>query len=188
MTSIFKSQYALGLSIVMTLLLTSCAVKQTSNAADFKLLADKLDTAPIKIEVESAYPFNTNASQQVINALLIRRGDNASRIDLSGDGHTVVVGPDLVKADLPFFGERRQGTGGYGNTQQSGVTFDAAPEDYEVTADLEKLKYQVEFDTNQGAESYNVNVTVFANNTAVIYVNSSARTRMEYRGRIIEGE
>ncbi len=174
--------------LCLTLLtLTGCGVKNIGTAADFDQLGQRLQEGELRIEVNAAFPFNTAATQQVLNSILIRNGDNAGRIDLSGDGNFIQLGEDRVVANLPYFGERRQG-GGYGNSNEdAGIYFDLAPENYMVKKQESERQYSITYDANKsGVDSFNVDITLFTNGNATIYVNSNTRTRIEYHGRVVD--
>ncbi|WP_082438602.1 DUF4251 domain-containing protein [Nonlabens sp. YIK11] len=173
------------LLLIAILSITACSVQKTGSPAEFEALTNKVvngDT--LRIEMDAAYPLNTYASQQVIQQLMRNTGNTANRIDLSGDSYFLEIHPDMVKASLPFFGERRQGAG-YNNPQDSGINFEQAPEDYLYTADNEAYKYEIEFDANDKTENYDVDVVVFANGKATVYVRSTTRTVMQYQGRVV---
>ena len=170
---------------LILLIASSCATKRAGTLEQFNGLTSIVERdAPIRIAINSVNPTNTYASQQVINNLLIRNGDNANRIDVTGDGNYMEISENLVEASLPYFGERRQG-GGYNNINESGVNFEQEPTNYQIQALEEEYRYDVSFEASNGAESFNVDVILFAGGNAVVYVTSTYRTRIEYRGRVV---
>ena len=174
-----------AVAAVVLVMITACGVKKSGTPAEFADLTSLMNNGEtIRIEMNAAYPLNTFASQQVINQIMRNTGDTANRIDLTGDGAFLEFSADTVSADLPFFGERRQG-GGYNNSQDSGIFFEQAPEDYQFAANESDLQYDVDFEANNKTENFDVNVVVFANGSATVYVRSSARTVIRYDGRVV---
>ncbi|BAO56335.1 DUF4251 domain-containing protein [Nonlabens marinus] len=170
---------------VVAFFITSCSVTKTGTEAEYAALQERIQTGNIKIAVDAAYPLNTFASQQVLNSVLRGTGDNANRIDLTGDGYYLELGPRRVIANLPFYGERRQG-GGYNDISDSGIQFDAIPKEYDLELKKDKYQYDVNFLASKGTENYDVEVILFANGNAVIYITSNTRTRIEYRGKVVD--
>jgi hypothetical protein len=167
--------------------ISSCSSKKMVTAKEFAVMTQRIQDGTLRIAVDAAYPANTVATQQVLNSILVGTGDTANRVDLSGDGHFIVIGSDRVQASLPFYGERRQG-GGYNNPQESGINFDVAPKDYTIDVMEDSYRYNINFeaDASSGIDTFDVEAILFANGTAVIYVRSNTRTRIEYRGKVVE--
>ncbi len=167
-------------------LLLSCGTQQNSSPEEFNALSTLVTSEEnINIEVDAAIPMNTFASQQVINAVMRNTGDTANRIDLSGDGHMLMVSKDSVIADLPFFGERRQG-GGYNNTSNNGIRFNAVPTDYEVIKDSKRNRYRIKFSARANTEVFDIDLTLYPGGNADFYVASPTRTRIQYQGDLIK--
>jgi hypothetical protein len=185
----YKSFCAIKAAAIAVILITivSCSATKTATPAEYAALTQKLESGNLRIAIDAAYPSNTYATQQVINSVMRGTGDTANRIDLSGDGHFMELGVQRVAASLPFYGERRQG-GGYNNPQDSGIVYDVAPKEYTVNAQPDSYKYEVSFeaDAASGIDTFDVETILFANGNAVIYVRSNTRTRIEYRGKIVE--
>ena len=169
----------------VTLAISSCSVTKTGTEAEFAALTELVQTGPIKIQVKSAYPSNTAASQQVLNAVLTGTGDTANRIDLQGDGYYLEISPEKVVAELPFYGERRQG-GGYNDLNETGIQFDGIPREYNLELKKDRYQYDIDFQASKGIENFDTEVILFANGTAVIYINSNSRTRIEYHGKVVD--
>jgi hypothetical protein len=179
-------RYTLNITILLVIgtLLSSCSVTKTGTAAEFNTLTDIVENNTIRIEADAAYPNNTYASQQIINQILINRGDTANRIDLQGDGAFIEFDDNNATASLPFYGERRQSSS-YNDVNDAGINFDAVPLDYEIERNDERRRYDISYTISDGTENYDVDVVLFANKTAVVFIWSNQRTRIEYRGRVI---
>ncbi len=168
-------------SIVLAI---SCSTQKEVSPAALNQLKSRVNSEqPLKIEVTAAFPMNTFASQQVINAVMRNTGDTANRIDLNGDGHYLTISKEKVVADLPFYGERRQGGSGY-NSNDTGISFDTEPKDYQMTLDEARGRYKITFDAQKDTESFDVEITLFANGTASVFISSVTRTRIEYQGTL----
>jgi hypothetical protein len=176
---------SITIMVFIAVAIGSCSSIKTGTDKESAVMTQRIQDGNLRIAVDAAYPANTVATQQVLNSILIGNGDTASRVDLSGDGHFLEIGSERVQASLPFYGERRQG-GGYNNTNDAGIQFDVVPTEYTVEHEEDNNRYRINFDADKGVESFGVNVTLFANGTAVIYMTSNTRTRMEYRGNVME--
>ena len=181
----FSKSALVILTVAVVLSISSCSVTKTGTDAEYAAMKERIQSGNIKILVDAAYPMNTAASQQVLNSVLRGTGDTANRIDLSGDGYYIEMGPRRVMANLPFYGERRQG-GGYNNINESGIQFDAIPKDYDLELKEDRYEYNVNFLAENGTENFDTEVILFANGNAVIYINSNNRTRIEYRGTVVD--
>ena len=181
-----RSQYYILMIVLAATVLSSCSVQKTGTDAEFVALSNKMDrNETIRIEVNAAYPTNTFATQQVLNSVLRGSGDSANRIDLSGDSYYLEFNSEHAFASLPFYGERRQSSG-YNNTDDNGINFDEPTINYNVELNEKSYRYDIEFTTSKGVESFDVDIILFANGNSVIYITSSSRTRIEYRGKMVD--
>ncbi|WP_400078807.1 DUF4251 domain-containing protein [Winogradskyella sp. R77965] len=139
------------------------------------------------VDVEEAFPFNSVATTQVLNSLLLQQtGNNAARIDVSGDGSFIEIQNDSVKGHLPFFGERRLSGGSYGGRGGS-IRFEGISKDYEKAINKNKRKLEINFKTNQNeesTESYNVSLEIYPSERVNITIVSAFKTIMRYSGRL----
>jgi len=158
-------------------------INNSKKEAQFQQLVKLIKSRSYQININAVYPFNTNASTQVINALLFPIGDSAARIDVTGDGNFLKVSNNNVEADLPYFGERRIG-GNYGGTN-SGIMFNKAPEDYHIKVNEKKKNVIVKFSANNLTENYTVILKVTLNNKAYISINSFHLNQISYDGSIV---
>jgi len=177
--------------IVFSLLLAvSCKsaknVTETDEAAMSKLVT-LLESKTFQIDIEATQPFNTAATTEVLNKIMIpQTGNSANRINVQGDGHYIRSEDGHFKASLPYYGEQRQ-AGGHYNPKGNNLSFDDSPEDLELTLDEKRLKAIVSFtidDDKDNIENYDVRITAFPNGYADIYVTSTHRTNIRYMGRL----
>jgi hypothetical protein len=120
----------------------------------------------------------------IANAGLLPPGSTASRIDIAGTGGYFRLVGNSVKANLPFFGERRMG-GGY-NQNQTGIEFDGIAQDLSIS-DMKKGDGKtIRFNIKEKTESYQVIAQLYPGGTARLTVSSSHRTNMWYQGNVSE--
>lgn len=187
---IFKS-FSLFFVLAILTVLWSCKSSDVTSSqkhtADINTLKMLMDKDAYYIDIEVVYPLNTAATQQVANALLLSRtGNNASRIDVSGDGHFVQIKSDSVKGNLSFFGERRLSGGHYGSTN-GGIVFNSFPKDYQKTINEKKRKLEIKFTTHQEdeiSERYEVKIEIFPNNNVNVNIASTFKTFINYTGTL----
>ncbi|MBC3846281.1 DUF4251 domain-containing protein [Winogradskyella echinorum] len=173
-------------------LLFNCKSKANLNdsayVADISQLEALMENDAYHIDIEVAYPFTTAATTQVVNALLLQNtGNSANRIDVRGDGNSVIIQNDSVIGDLSFFGERRLSAGRYGSSD-GGIHFEGIPKNFEKTINKEKRKLEINFKTNekqQSSETYDVNIVIFPSKRVEVKVTSTFRTFMRYSGRLL---
>gem|GEM_PF-1690541 len=185
--------HRLFLVAVMAMVFQSCgssenAAEETQNAQAFQAVSDLVASEMYRIDVENAQPFNTAATTQVLNELApYMNGSTSGNIQLSGDNYFLEVTQGKVKANMPFFGQQLQGSGGNRNSQDVGVDMNGMTEDYAAKVLERKQKIEIYFeadDVNNKTERYQVFINAYPNQRATIQVTSSQRTVIRYTGRI----
>ena len=175
-----------GLLICLIFILFSCASSKNVTQAEIDNLNALIQSRTFEIESEWAEPQVTNAMMQIANAGMLPSGSNAGNISLIGNNNFFKMKGDTVMAYLPYFGERQMG-GSYGG-RDIGIEFEGVPEDLVVSEDKEN-SYKISFkikDKNTTTENYNVIVRVYPSLTSTIYVNSTQKRSINYRGRVIK--
>jgi archaellum component FlaF (FlaF/FlaG flagellin family) len=172
----------------MLFMLWSCKTNkvQRNKADDLNILEQLSEQKNYHIGIETVYPFNTAATTQVLNSLLSNTGNNASRINVSGDGNYIEIKGDSIKAYLPFFGERRLNSGSYGSAD-SGIQINDKLNDYSKEVDSRKRKLVLKFraqQANQGTDKYDVTIEIFPNNKSIVNITPVYRTFIRYSGRL----
>ena len=170
--------------LVISCFLVGCTSARTKATVeqDQKILNDLIINKSFEIESQWAQPLAINSLIQISNVGLLPPGSNAGSINLVGNANYLQVKDTMVKAFLPFYGERRMG-GTYGNIR-NGIQFDSEHKKYKVKKG-KKGSYQVSFevnDENNPNESYQVQIQVFSNLSSIITINSSHRSYIQYRG------
>ncbi len=171
--------------MVMGLVLGCSGTKSVEDIAlknqQFEELKELVATKSFMIEVKTAHPMQTYAVTQVTNALLRNTGNNAGRIDVTGD--YIRVKADSVKGGLSYYGEVR-----IANTldpRDSGINFDGEPLSYEVSENEKKQILSVEFDIKGNTmELFSVIMQLYPNKRVTIFINSPNRNSIRYDGRL----
>ena len=168
--------------MIFMVLIAGCGASQKTYEAN-SMLDELMTQKEFKIAIRSAQPMNTQAWNQIANSGLLQPGNNASRIDLSGEGYFIKIVGDSVSANIPYYGERQMG-GGYNSN--SGIQFNAIAEDLEIVKDEEKHGYQISFNVDSAdvSETFFVNTTVGTGLGSIVYIRSSHRNRIQYAGTV----
>ncbi|WP_299681575.1 DUF4251 domain-containing protein [uncultured Dokdonia sp.] len=88
---------------------------------------------------------------------------------------------DSVKVHLPYFGVIRIG-GGF--DQSTAIQHNGAIADYKIEHNDKKRSSMVTFTAKSPSETYDISMTVFSNGSTSIFVNSTKRDGIRYRGVI----
>ena len=174
-----------GLLICMIFMLFSCASSKNATQTEIDNLNALIQAKTFGIESEWAEPQVTNAMIQIANAGMLPIGSNAGDINIIGNNNFFRMKGDTVTAYLPYFGERQMG-GSYGG-RDSGIEFEGVPKDLVISKDKEN-SYKINFkikDKNTTTENYNVVVRIYPSLSSTIYVNSTQKNSINYRGRVI---
>lgn len=168
---------------ILILCCFACASGKTvsTTTEEDKAFESISDNESFEIESEWAQPQVTSAFAQVSG--LLPAGSTAGNISLVGNSNYFQLNDSIVKAFLPFYGERRQG-GAY-RSDKMGIEFEGVPQDFKTNIG-KKNSYEIRFkinDKNYSSESYMVYIQVFPNLSSSINVNSSHRTYISYRGK-----
>ncbi|MDC7993537.1 DUF4251 domain-containing protein [Altibacter sp. HG106] len=187
-----KSLYRrLFLIAVMVIVFQSCgssesANEEAQNAQAFQAISELVASEMYRIDVESVQPFNTATTTAVLNDLApYMNGSTTGNIQVGGDNYFLEVRQGKVVANMPFFGQQLQGSGGNRNAQDVGVDMEGRTETYSVNERNEHIEMYFEADdSNSRTERYQVFIRAYPNNRAMIQVTSSQRTVIRYMGRI----
>lgn len=167
--------------ILILISLMSCGTGREASSEDLARLDKLIKDRNFEIETQWVMPLATNSMNQIANAGLLPPGDNASQINIQGDSNYVRFEGDTVSADLPYFGERQMG-GGY--NRNTGIEFKGVPEDLEIFNKEDKNHYVISFNISEETENYRVSLRLYPNLNASIYVSSSQRNPISYRGNL----
>lgn len=160
------------------LIAVSC-VSSRSTVAEVNSLKEAVETNNFEIISDWANPYGLSARVSGIEKLL-PPGDNRNNINLIGNANFFRVKNDTLHVELPYYGEQRLSRG---YNSESGIYFKGKPSNYKVSFNDKKQNYILEYDLKAKEERYNVTVTLFANKSSTIYVNSTHRSAIGYDGQ-----
>jgi hypothetical protein len=110
--------------------------------------------------------------------------ENGRPITISSGPNKVNFSPEMIKSSLPFFGQVKTASAGYG--AQTGYTFEGKPEEY--TIESSKKGYELKAIVRQGNETYTLNMSIGDDGSANLSVFSINRSSMRYNGEIRKPE
>lgn len=173
------------IGVVFSLVLGCGGTKSAADIAlktqQFEALKNLVATKSYTIDVKTAYPMQTYAVTQITNALLRNTGNNAGRIDVTGN--FIDVKGDSAEAGLSYYGEVRIANSL--DPRDAGIIFKGEPHSYEVTVNEKKQTLSVEFDIKSNTmELFSVIMELYPNKRAAIFVNSPNRNSIRYDGTI----
>lgn len=173
-----KYKFLLILIVINTLM--SCKTSyQEVTLQDDANLDTLVDDLMFEIEAKWANPMPSNAMQQLSNSGLFDFGDNASQINIQNSTAQFYLQKDTVHADLPYFGERQFG-GGYSSDE--GIKFRTSLKDLNISKNDRKGNYTINFDIKENTEYFDITLTLYPNQRAIISITSSHRNPISYRG------
>ncbi|WP_298953267.1 DUF4251 domain-containing protein [uncultured Nonlabens sp.] len=169
--------------IVLIMLLSSCKSSFTEvDRLQLIQLKEQISNQEIHFKATAAFPLNTQSVNHVINDFLMRNGNSAGRINLSGDNYTVQLVEDRAVFNLPFYGERRAG-GGYNSDNSYNFTGKIKNSKIFIVEDSNYITYK--FDVRNDTESINVVFKIFSIESAHLIINSLHRSSIKYDGHLI---
>jgi len=148
-----------------------------------KALDEMVSSKQFKFEAEWARPIATNSLNSIVNSGMLPPGNNASQINIMGNGSYFKMEGDSVSADLPYFGERQMG-GGYDS--DTGIKFEGVPVDLKIEKDEAKQRYDIRFQIKKKSEVYRVQLEIFPSLKGNMSVMSSQRFAIRYDGTLTE--
>ena len=167
-----KNVLALVALVTLGTLLSCGSQKSMPSAEELAALKQQIDNKELDLRARWANPLGTRSINAIASAGLLPPGSSANRIEITGTASFLRIQNDSVFAKLPYYGER-QFASTY-NPQDVGINFEGVPKD---------LSIDFQFDiVNELGEGFNVNGTVYPNNAATFYVNSTQRLTIGYSG------
>ncbi|MDY2586587.1 DUF4251 domain-containing protein [Winogradskyella aquimaris] len=182
----FTKHIFLILGFLTLILVYSCKSQKTDaeRAEALDQLEQFITDRDFKIDINAAFPFNTNATREVLNNLMRFNGNTANRINVNG--YDITFKNDSIQGYLPYYGEQQLSSGRY-NTDL-GIEFGGVPKDYELIRHKNKDALVMKFTINDDRdtiETYKVFITFFPSETADVNIVTSHRNGISYRGRVI---
>lgn len=174
--------------IVMSMFTLGCSNSKSYTAQEdraYQQLKELVASQNFEVTSHTARPMASTAFIQVTNSNILGLGNSATNINLIGNANSLKVMGDTIKAYLPFYGE--QFFGGNPGINNNGIEFNDMPEDYQVKLNDSKHIVEISFkirDEFRGNERYDINMTLFPNNTSTINVQSTSRSNIEFLGNV----
>lgn len=162
---------------------------QEQNAYDN--LQNLVASKNFEIIAHTAKPMMSNALTQVLNSNLLPPGNTPSHISIIGTSNSIRFKGDTIQGSLPFYGE--QFSGGNPASNHNGISFKDVPENFKVNKNDNKHAVAISFrikDEYRSNERYEINITLFPNNTSAMSVQSTTRSNIQFSGnlRALESE
>lgn len=102
------------------------------------------------------------------------------RVNITGDGNTLIIEGKKAIADLPYFGVSQ--TSHYsGNT---GINFTSANTTYSTEFDDKKHKITIKFQAIEKSENFDIQLEIFSNGNTTVKISSSSRNNISYNGKV----
>ena len=101
-------------------------------------------------------------------------------ISMTSGANTVSFSPEMIKSNLPFFGEAKTASAAYGG--QDGYKFEGKPDEF--TLENIKKGWELNAEVKTGNETYTMNLTVSPDGSANLLVFSLNRSSMRYNGEV----
>ena len=166
------------LSIVVCVILLGCSsTKNIASEEKIKQLEKVLEDRRIEFIATEALPNTFTGSSGLDKLLPI--GSNQSYINLVNISNYVKISADSISVDLRYYGELQISTN-YGS--DDGLEFNGNILRYSNKYKKSNNSYTVKFSVNSKNEGFRFIITLFANNTYIMNVNSSNRTSIVYKG------
>ena len=171
--------------ILLSLGLMSCgnSTVTAEDEAQFEKLKNLVESRQFEIDSDWALPQASNSLNQIQNTGLLGPGNTAGSINLIGNPNYLRINGDSIKAQLPFFGERRMGSGHY-NDRKGGIELDGLYEDYSAEWNEKKRRYVIKFQAQDKNEQFMVTLNLFPNNNSSMILTGVQRTPIQYTGRV----
>lgn len=175
------SKHVCILLVVIFLAACHSAKDVTKVPAMSEKVANVLLQKEFVITSDMAYPMNTIGMQSIANSGLIPQGSTFSQFSLIGNyNHFKVLG-DSISVDLPYFGEQQMGGTRY-NSIDMGIQFDGIPLESQLDGMGKKGSRIYKFTFKDGIETYRAKIEIYTDGTTNMFVTSSHRTSIRYRG------
>lgn len=105
------------------------------------------------------------------------------RVNIDGDGSSLIMKQNESKADLPFFGRAFSGAGYGGN--EGGIKFEVKGVTYDKEHNDKKTKTLIKFIAADKSANYEILLTVYSNGNANLSITNSNKSNMSYEGKIV---
>jgi len=139
----------------------SAQSKQSRKKEKEKAVKELVDSGNYKIDVSMAYP---------------QRGRSVPLTSF----YSLEIRNDSVISHLPFYGRAYSIPYGGGN----GLSFKAPVEEYDISKNMKKKKYEVKLKTKTSEDTFQFNIDIFFDGSSNINVNMQNRESIHFSGDI----
>ncbi|MHB0755354.1 DUF4251 domain-containing protein [Polaribacter sp. M15] len=163
---------------ILILILSFNSCKSTATLADLNALKEVVKNKNIEFVANAANPMAISGVTGLESLLPV--GSNLANINLIGNQNYLIIKNDSIKFHMPYYGVRRLG-GQYG-TSDNGLSFKGIVKHLETKFNPKKNSYKISCRINKSQENLELNLTMYANKSATLQVNSSHRNAINYTG------
>jgi hypothetical protein len=110
--------------------------------------------------------------------------EKGKTISITSGANTVSFSPELIKCDLPFFGEAKTASAAYGG--QGGYRFEGKPDEF--TLENTKKGWKLKAVVKTGNDTFTMNMTASPEGSANLNLYSINRSSMRYNGEVKKPE
>ncbi len=175
--------------VLFSIVLIGCSgSKQSISASDKDSFEAIVNQKEFQFNGEWALPFGTNSLNSVISNLAFRNGTTVGSINLYDKNAYLKINDSIVEASLPYYGERQ--IGGVFNSQDISLRFEGKPNNFNIVKNDKKERFKITFGiaSSNSTEIYQVTMFLFYNKNCSVSINSTHRTPIRYRGKIVAFE
>jgi hypothetical protein len=171
-----KTKLNNALAVILMLLFTAFSLTNTiAQDKSKKQLKEEQ-----KLEKQKQIELLVNSKEFVFTTSRVMP-QGGRNIDLTSD-YSAEFHPEVIKADLPFFGRAFSGVG-YGGSD-AGIKFEGKPTVYSI--EKKKKNYIIKADVRGDRDSYSIILLVYFEGSATLSINSNNRSSISYDGDIKE--
>ncbi|MDO3695705.1 DUF4251 domain-containing protein [Wenyingzhuangia sp. chi5] len=178
-----KLRILIASSLLMVAIISCSSSKKATIQAQINTLDSLVLNQNFTIISSWARPQVTNAMQQVMNSGLMPLGSGAGSVSLIGNSNFLTIAGDSISSHLPYYGERQMNVN-YGGGD-SAIKLKGLMKDYKVTKTKDH-SYRIDFTAKNESnlEVFTVSIKLYSNLQSDIFINSTSRFPISYRGEI----
>ena len=172
-------------TVICAVLFSFVNQKNVPSPQALETLSQLATNKAFRVKAQWANPLSTRSMNSVAASGLLPPGSSPNRIDIVGTTSYLEVRNDSVFGYLPYYGERQFGT--VYNSAESGIQFKGIPKTLDIHFNEKKQRYDFSFAVvNKSGEQFDVNGSLFPNEKANFYINSTERLTIGYTGVLEE--
>lgn len=165
------------LLFVITGFISCVSAKHSVTGAEKSFLEKIVSEKKFEVVFDNANPLAVN--RLIALEGLLPPGSNAASINLVGNSNYFRVEKDSLSMYIPYYGEQQIARG---YNEDPGIKFNGKPTKTAITYNSKKEAYIIKYWAKSAIENYMLTLTLYANKSAFLSVNSSHRTNINYNG------